>query len=51
MVGSDLASVINEAALLAARYNRDAVTMDELDKAIDRIMAGPEKEKPHHGSG
>lgn len=43
MVGSDLASVINEAALLAARYNRDAVTMEELDKAIDRIMAGPEK--------
>ena len=43
MVGSDLESVVNEAALLAARYNRDAVTMDELDKAIDRIMAGPEK--------
>lgn len=43
MVGSDLANVINEAALLAARYGKDAVTMDELDKAIDRIMAGPEK--------
>ena len=43
MVGSDLANVINEAALLAARYGKDAVMMDELDKAIDRIMAGPEK--------
>jgi cell division protease FtsH len=43
MVGSDLANVINEAALLAARYGKDAVTMDELDKAIDRVMAGPEK--------
>lgn len=43
MVGSDLANVVNEAALLAARYGKDAVTMEELDKAIDRIMAGPEK--------
>lgn len=43
MVGSDLANVINEAALLAARYGKESVTMDELDKAIDRIMAGPEK--------
>ena len=43
MVGSDLANVINEAALLAARHGRSAVTMEELDEAIDRIMAGPEK--------
>lgn len=43
MVGSDLANVINEAALLAARYGKESVTMEELDKAIDRIMAGPEK--------
>ncbi len=43
MVGSDLANVINEAALLAARYGKASVTMDELDKAIDRVMAGPEK--------
>jgi cell division protease FtsH len=43
MVGSDLANVINEAALLAARHGKTAVTMDELDEAIDRIMAGPEK--------
>jgi cell division protease FtsH len=43
MVGSDLANVINEAALLAARHGKEAVTMEELDEAIDRIMAGPEK--------
>jgi cell division protease FtsH len=43
MVGSDLANVINEGALLAARYNKAAVTMDELDEAIDRILAGPAK--------
>ena len=43
MVGSDLANVINEAALLAARHGKTAVDMEELDEAIDRIMAGPEK--------
>jgi cell division protease FtsH len=43
MVGSDLANVMNEAALLAARHGKTAVTMDELDEAIDRILAGPQK--------
>ena len=43
MVGSDLANVINEGALLAARYNKESVSMDELDEAIDRILAGPAK--------
>ena len=43
MVGSDLANVVNEAALLAARHGKTAVDMEELDEAIDRIMAGPEK--------
>ncbi len=43
MVGSDLANVINEGALLAARYGKQTVTMDELDEAIDRILAGPAK--------
>lgn len=43
MVGSDLANVTNEAALLAARYGKVAVTMDDLDEAIDRILAGPQK--------
>jgi cell division protease FtsH len=43
MVGSDLANVINEAALLAARHDKKAVAMEELDEAIDRILAGPAK--------
>lgn len=43
MVGSDLANVLNEAALLAARHGKDAVDMEELDRAIDRIIAGPER--------
>jgi cell division protease FtsH len=43
MVGSDLANVINEAALLAARRDKRAVGMAELDEAVDRIIAGPER--------
>jgi cell division protease FtsH len=41
--GADLANVINEGALLAARRNKQAVTNDELSEAIDRVMAGPER--------
>jgi len=41
--GADLANLANEAALLAARNNRDAVTTEELESAIERVMAGPEK--------
>jgi cell division protease FtsH len=41
--GADLANVINEAALLAARRSKGVVTNDELDEAIDRVMAGPER--------
>src|SRR5712691_7893937 len=43
LVGSDLANVINEAALLAARHNKQTVGMAELDTAVDRIIAGPER--------
>jgi len=43
LVGSDLANVINEAALLAARRNKQTVGMAELDAAVDRIIAGPER--------
>ena len=43
MVGSDLANVINEAALLAARRGKPMVGMAELDEAVDRIIAGPER--------
>jgi cell division protease FtsH len=42
-VGADLANVINEAALLAARRNKKAVEMSDLEEAIDRVVAGLEK--------
>ncbi|PID56718.1 cell division protein FtsH [candidate division KSB3 bacterium] len=42
-VGADLANLINEAALLAARYNKDSVGMSELDESIDRIVGGLQK--------
>jgi len=42
-VGADLANVVNEAALLAARIGKDGVDMFTLESAIDRVMAGPEK--------
>jgi cell division protease FtsH len=41
--GADLANVVNEAALLAARREKEAVTMDELEEAIDRTVAGLER--------
>jgi cell division protease FtsH len=41
--GADLANLINEAALLAARANRRTVGMDEFDKAKDKIMMGTER--------
>ena len=42
-VGADLANVLNEAALLAARENKTSVDMSDVDAAIDRIVAGLEK--------
>ena len=41
--GADLANLVNEAALLAARHNKDEVDMFELEEGIDRVMAGPER--------
>jgi cell division protease FtsH len=41
--GADLASVINEAALLSARENKADIGNLELDEAIDRVMAGPQR--------
>ncbi len=41
--GADLANLANEAALLAARRNKDAVTMAELEESIERVVAGPER--------
>jgi cell division protease FtsH len=41
--GADLANLMNEGALLAARGNRDRVGMGELEEAIDRVIGGPER--------
>jgi cell division protease FtsH len=41
--GADLANTINEAALLAARHGSDEITMKQLEEAIDRVIAGPER--------
>jgi cell division protease FtsH len=43
--GADLANLVNEAALLAARRDRPAVTMQDFDEAIDRLIAGLEKKR------
>ncbi len=42
-VGADLANVVNEAALLAARAGKTEITMDELEEGIDRSIAGAER--------
>ena len=43
--GADLANLVNEAALLAARNNKDAVEMSDFNEAIDRLIAGLEKKR------
>jgi cell division protease FtsH len=43
MAGADLANIINEAALLAARKGKDAVDMADLDEAVDRVVGGLER--------
>jgi cell division protease FtsH len=42
-VGADLANIINEAALLAARNNKEMVELEDFDEAIDRVVAGLQK--------
>jgi cell division protease FtsH len=44
-VGADLANIVNEAALLAARKNKEAVEMSDIEEAIDRVVAGLEKKR------
>ncbi len=41
--GADLSNAVNEAALLAARRSKDAVDMEDLEEAIERVTAGPER--------
>ncbi|HQB94227.1 MAG TPA: ATP-dependent zinc metalloprotease FtsH [Candidatus Omnitrophota bacterium] len=41
--GADLANLVNEGALLAARMNKDAIGMTELQESIERVMAGPQR--------
>jgi len=41
--GADLANLVNEAALLAARLNKNSVEMSELQESIERVMAGPQR--------
>ncbi|QIZ69338.1 ATP-dependent zinc metalloprotease FtsH3 [Oxynema aestuarii] len=41
--GADLSNLLNEAAILAARRNLSEISMDEINDAIDRVLAGPEK--------
>ena len=43
LTGADLSNLLNEAAILAARDNRPVLTMEDLDQAMMKIMAGPEK--------
>ena len=41
--GADIANLCNEAALLAARRDKESVEMDEINEAIERVMTGPER--------
>ena len=41
--GADLANLVNEAAILAARRGKDTIGMPELEESIDRVIAGPER--------
>ena len=41
--GADLANLVNEAAILAARRNKKAIGMEELSESIERVIAGPER--------
>jgi cell division protease FtsH len=42
-VGADLENLVNEAALLALRANREKINMEDMEEAIDRVIAGPER--------
>jgi cell division protease FtsH len=41
--GADIENLVNEAAILAARRDKNEVTMDEMEEAMDRVIAGPQR--------
>jgi cell division protease FtsH len=41
--GADLANLVNEAAILAARRNKKSINMEEMEESVDRVIAGPER--------
>jgi cell division protease FtsH len=41
--GADIANLLNEAAIMTARRNKTSIGMDEIEEAIDRVLAGPQK--------
>ena len=42
-VGADIANLVNEAAILSARKNKNEINMEEFEEAIEKVIAGPEK--------
>jgi cell division protease FtsH len=42
-VGADIENLVNEAAILAARRNKKAICMEELEESVERVVAGPER--------
>ena len=42
-VGADIENMVNEAAILAARRNKKSIEMDDLEEAVERVIAGPER--------
>jgi cell division protease FtsH len=43
LVGADLENLVNEAAILAARRDKDSIHQDEFEEALERVIAGPER--------
>jgi len=41
--GADLANLVNEAAILAARRNKETISMQDFEESVDRVIAGPER--------
>jgi cell division protease FtsH len=41
--GADLANVVNEAAILAARHNKKSINIKDFEESVDRVLAGPER--------